>query len=77
MPGYYNKKKIKTDIKKFERKIRLKGFFELKNQEKSKENNSTSTDNPIIKPKSTWEHSNPHLQIIIVIIIIIIIIILG
>ena len=27
-PGYYNKKEIKTDIKNFERKIKLKSFFE-------------------------------------------------
>ena len=32
MPGYYNKKEIKTDIKNFERKIKLKSFFELENQ---------------------------------------------
>ena len=32
IPGYYNQKEIKTDIKNFERKIKLKSFFELENQ---------------------------------------------
>ena len=31
-PGYYNKREIETDTKKFERKVKLKCFFELKNQ---------------------------------------------
>ena len=48
--GYYNKKEVKTDIKNFEREIRLKSFFELKNQEKPNGNHSTSSDNPNIKP---------------------------
>ena len=60
MPGYYNKKEIKTDIENFERKIKLKSFFELKNQNKSNENNSTSPDIPNITPKSTWEPPKNH-----------------
>ena len=52
-PAYYNKKEIKADIKKFERKIKLKTFFELKNPNKLNENNSASSDIPNIKPKST------------------------
>ena len=42
--GYYNKKENKTDRRNFERKIKLKRFFELKNQDKTNENNSTSSD---------------------------------
>ena len=60
--GYYNKREIRTDIKNFERKIKLKSFFELKNQNKPNETiNSTTSDIPNIKPKSTWElPKNPH-----------------
>ena len=54
-PEYYNKKEIKSDTKKIERKIKLKDFFELKNQEKLKENNSTFTYISSITPKSAWE----------------------
>ena len=49
----YNKKEIKTDIKSFEMKIKLKSFFELKNQNKTNKNNSASSDIPNMKPKST------------------------
>ena len=59
-PGYYNKKEIKTDIKNFERKIKLKSFFELKNQNKLNKNNSVSSDIPNIKPKSTQEPLKSH-----------------
>ena len=54
-PGYYNKKEVKTDIKNFERKIKLKSFFELKKQDKPNKNNNTSSAIPNIKAKSTWE----------------------
>ena len=54
MPRYYSKKEIKIDMKNFERKIKLKSFFELKNQSKLNAN-SVSSDIPNIKPKSTWE----------------------
>ena len=54
-PGYYNKKEVKTDIKNFERKIKLKSFFELKKQDKPNKNNNTSSDIPNIKAKSIWE----------------------
>ena len=41
-PGYYNKKEIKTYVTNFERKIKRRSAFELKNQNKHNENNSTS-----------------------------------
>ena len=60
-PGYYNKKEIKTDIKSFERKVKLIFFFGLKNQDKVNKRNSTSSHIPNIKPKSTWESQKlPH-----------------
>ena len=49
-PGYYNRKKVKPDIKNFERKIKLKSFFELKKQDKPNENNNMSSDILNIKP---------------------------
>ena len=52
---YYNKKEIKTDMKKIRRKIKLKGVFELKNQDELNENNSTFTYISSITPKSAWE----------------------
>ena len=60
----YNKKEIKTDIKSFEMKIKLKSFFELKNQNKPNKNNSASSDIPNMKPKSTWEPQKNHNTII-------------
>ena len=52
MPGYYNKKEVKTNIKKnFERKIKLKSFFELKKEDKPNKNNNTSSDIPNILKK--------------------------
>ena len=63
MPGYYNKTEIKTDITKFERKIKLKSFFELINQDKPNNNNNMSSDIPNIKPKPTWEPKNNHCTI--------------
>ena len=59
MPRYYSKKEIKIDIKNFERKIKLKSFFELKNQSKLNAN-SVSSGIPNIKPKSTWEPPKNH-----------------
>ena len=59
-PECYNKKEIKTDVKNFEKKIKLKSFFELKNQNKPNENNSTPSDIPNIKFKSTWEPPKNH-----------------
>ena len=41
-PGYFNRKEVKTDIKNFERKIKLKSFFELKKQDKPNESNMSS-----------------------------------
>ena len=41
-------------MKNFERKIKLKRFFELKKKDKPNENNSTSSGIPNIKPKSAW-----------------------
>ena len=56
MPGYYNKKEFKTNIKKnFARIIKLKSFFELKKEDKPSKNNNTSSDIPNITPKSIWE----------------------
>ena len=49
-PGYYNRKEVKPDIKNFERKIKLKSFFELKKQDKPNENNNMSSDILNIKP---------------------------
>ena len=49
----YNKKEIKTDMKNFEKKTKLKSFFELKTQNKLNKNNSASSDILNIKPKST------------------------
>ena len=60
----YNKKEIKTDIKSFEMKIKLKSFFELKKQNKPNKNNSASSDIPNMKPKSTWEPQKNHNTII-------------
>ena len=60
MTGHYNKKEIKNNIKNFERKINLKNFFELKNQDKPNKNNSMSLDIPNNKPKSTWEPPKNH-----------------
>ena len=59
MPRYHSKKEIKIDIKNFERKIKLKSFFELKNQSKLNAN-SVSSGIPNIKPKSTWEPPKNH-----------------
>ena len=47
-PGYYNKKEIKSDIKNFEREIKLKSFLESENQNKPNQNNNTSSDIPNI-----------------------------
>ena len=60
MPRYYSKKEIKIDIKNFERKIKLKSFFELKKQDKRNENNNTSSGISNIKPKSTREPPKNH-----------------
>ena len=60
MPRYYNKYEIKTDIKNFEKKIKLESFFELKIQDKPNEKNSTSLHISNIKPKSTWEPPKNH-----------------
>ena len=38
----------------------MKSFFELKKQDKTNENNNTSSDIPNIKPKSTWEPRKNH-----------------
>ena len=54
-PGYYRKKEIKSDIKNFDRKIKLKAFFQLKERNKTDKNNITTLDMPSIKPKSNWE----------------------
>lgn len=51
-PGYYNKKEIKTVIKNFERKIKSKAFFELKERNKADKNNNDTYNIPEIKPKS-------------------------
>ena len=57
--GYYNKKELKIDINKFERKINPKAF-ELKEGNKTDKNDNTTSDVPNIKPISNWEPQMNH-----------------
>ena len=55
-PGYYNKEKLKRDIKTFTRKIKLREHFYNNNNK----NQQTKKIVTIIKCKSNWEPKKNH-----------------
>ena len=56
-PGYYNKKCLKKDVENFNRKIKLKAFFQNTKEKNETEQNQAKLK---IKTKSSWEPKKNH-----------------